>query len=225
MADSITNILQKRIVLLPANAEIAVCHTNQSSAQEAQLISEAQNGMPHAIDELLSRNRMIAYRVAYRMTGNALDAEDVVQETMLHALEHIAGFRGEARFPSWLVAITVNAARSAKRKQGRVRWVSLDEPLRAGGGALRAESLCDNRMNPEQKYLDKERHAMVRRAIARQPPKFRMILRACDLNEVSVKDVARTLRITSAAAKSRLFRARRMLLSTVRKQIGGGGWQ
>ena len=174
------------------------------------------------MEELLRRNRPVVYRAAYRLTGDAQDAEDVVQETMLRAIENVGRFRGEARFSSWLVAIAVNAALSVKRKEKRVRWVSLDEPLNANAGTLLVESLRDRRLNPEQEYRNKELRVLVRRAIARQHPKFQLILRSCELNGIPIEEVADTLKITRAAAKSRLFRARRMLSSTVRKQAGIG---
>lgn len=206
-----------------AKAELGMSPLHYAERQfysEEDLIAAAQRGVPSALEELLSMHRSTVYRAVYHFTGDVHDAEDLVQETMLRAVTNIGRFRKEARFSTWLVAIAVNAAISIKRREKHVHWVFLDEPMYGDDGMPLARDVPDHRLNPEQAYLDKERCTLLRRAISKQHRKFRMILRWCDLYEVPVSVVARTLGITCAAAKSRLFHARRKLSATVRKQTG-----
>ena len=205
------------------SSELPAKSTQRPSLLEEKLLLEMLNDTPSAIENLLSRNYPIVYRTAYRLTGNFQDAEDVAQEAMLHAFLNIRRFRKECRFSSWLVAIAVNSALSLKRKRRRIQWTSLDEPTQPNGTTFRIDNLPDDRPNPEQKCRDGELRQLLRYAVANQPTKFRDILSACVLNETPIEEVAHTLNITRAAAKSRLFRARKVLLSATRRQFEIGG--
>lgn len=183
---------------------------------EEELIAAAQDGTSFALEELLKRHRTTVYRMARRFAESTDDADDLVQETMLRAFVNIGKFRSEARFSSWLVAIVVNAALSNKRKSSHFRWIYLDE-IRESEEGLRAFALADVRPNPEQEYLHRELRIVLRREVLRQHRKYRSILQACDLGELSVEEAARVLGITRAAAKSRLHRARRNISGALQK--------
>lgn len=196
---------------------VPICTERQVWSEE-ELIAAAQHGVGSALEELLIKYLPMVYRVARRFASSPQEAGDLVQETALRVLRNIENFRGEARFSSWLVAIAVNTAISVKRKENLVHWVYLDEPLYEGDGKLRADSLPDLHQNPEDAYLSKEHRILLERAISKQHPKFRLMLRWCDLDEIPIEQVARKLGITDAAAKSRLFRARRMLEKTAQRE-------
>ncbi len=183
---------------------------------DEDLVTAAKNGESSALEELLMRHRTTVYRAVRRFVERAEDADDLVQETMLRAFLSIGEFRSEARFSSWLVAIAINAALSNKRKSGHYRWIYLDE-TREPEERARAWSLPDRRPNPEQEYLRQEFRILLHRAISTQHRKYRLILQACDLDESSIEEAARIMGITRAAAKSRLFRARRRLSGDLRK--------
>ncbi len=194
-------------------------HADAKCSSEVELISAAQSGVSSALEELLMRHRTLVYRIARRLSGNAQEAEDLTQETMLRAFKNIRRFRKEAQFSSWLVAIVTNAAISIKRKENRVRWLFVDEPTHSEG-LLSAENLPDTRRDPEQDFLCNELRHLVQQAIAKQKPKSQAILLACELDELSLKQAAGSLGITPAAAKSQLVRARRRLSRTIRGRVG-----
>ncbi len=185
------------------------------SRSDEELIVAAQGGISSALEELLTRHRLTVYRTARRFVECAEDADDLVQETMLRAFLSIGEFRSEARFSTWLVAIAINAALSSKRKSKHFHWLYLDE-IQESGDRKQARVVPDNRPNPEQECLRQEFRVLLRRAISRQHRKYRFILQACDFDESSVEEAARLMGITRAAAKSRLFRARRRLSSDLR---------
>lgn len=188
-------------------------------ATDEQLISAAQAGVSSALEKLLQRNYAVVYAMARRFSDSKEDADDLVQETMLRAIKSIQSFRSEARFSSWLVAIVANTAISMKRRQRGIRWVYLNQGWPQSEEPATAVVLPDIRRNPEQEYMRNEARFMVQSAVARQHPNFRYVLRACCIEEMSVEDAACTLGISLPAAKSRLFRARKMLTRTLQKRL------
>jgi RNA polymerase sigma-70 factor (ECF subfamily) len=183
---------------------------------DEDLITAAQNGESSALEELLTRYRTTVYRTARRFVESAEDADDLVQETMLRAFVSIGKFRSEARFSSWLIAIVINAALSSKRKSNNFHWIYLDDTQESEDREW-AWVLPDRRPNPEQEYLHRELRILLRQAVLRQRRKYQFILQACDLNESSIEEAAQVLGITYAAAKSRLYRARRDFSGALRK--------
>lgn len=177
---------------------------------EDRLLASAQQGGRDALDEILARHRSMVFAVLLRFTGSRDEAEDLVQDVMLRACQNIARFRGQSRFSSWLVAIGINVAISARRKAGHARWVYLDEP-REYDDPSPMLVLVDHRTTPEQTYMHKEHHDLLQRKLRRLGPKYRRVLESTDIDGSPIQSTATTLGITPGAAKSRLRRARLML--------------
>jgi RNA polymerase sigma-70 factor (ECF subfamily) len=184
---------------------------------DGELIASARCGDLSAMEELLLRHRNVVYRMAFRHTMNADLAEDVLQETMLRAFMKIDTFRGEASFSSWLITIAFNVSRSIKRKAHNALWVYLDDPE---GPCCQDHSalVADRTPTPEQRFLQDESRAMLRQDILKLHPEYRVVLHASILDELPIQEIARSLGITCGAAKSRLYRAKRMLLSISMKR-------
>jgi len=178
---------------------------------DEELVAAAKNGELPAMEELLSRYREQVCRMVCRRTGNIEEAEDVVQEAMLRAFVNIGRFRGDARFSSWLGTIAVNVAISMKRKQGRTQWIYIDDPNRSNHERS-PWALIDPGPSPEQYLGQKERHKLLLQKFRKLRAKYRLTLKTLVLNESSTEKTAQALGITCAAVKSRLYRARRMLL-------------
>jgi RNA polymerase sigma-70 factor (ECF subfamily) len=192
---------------------------------DEELVAAAKNRELPAMEELLSRYREQVCRIVCRRTENIEEAEDVVQETMLRAFMNIGGFRGDARFSSWLATIAVNVAISMKRKQGRTQWIYIDDPNRPNHERSLWD-LTDHGSTPEQCFRQKERHKLLLQKFRKLRAKYRIPLIAL-ANELSTEETAQALGITCAAAASRLHRARRMLLDasqengSLRRKRGG----
>jgi RNA polymerase sigma-70 factor (ECF subfamily) len=197
---------------------------SSEAPSDEELVAIAQNGVTSAFEELLTRHRPLLYRTVRRYAVSPDEADDLVQETSFRAFIKIGTFRGEARFSSWLVAIAANAALSHKRKENRLRWVSIDD---SENGEDRSYQwvVPDMRRNPEQEYSRMELRRLLRREISRQHPKFQGILQACILDESPLDEAARTLGISHGAAKSRLHRARKQLFRTFRRHTETHCWQ
>jgi RNA polymerase sigma-70 factor, ECF subfamily len=208
-----TKTAQNESVALPSSQP---CTAGDYSDDE--LVAAAQDGKSCAMEELLQRHRPTVYRAVRRFANTPEEADDLAQETMMRAFLNIGRFRREARFSSWLVAIAINASLSLKRKTSSIHWLYLDEPKAYEDGEM-SFVLPDHRPTPEQEYIRRELRSLLRHEVSKQHPKYRTILRTCDLNDRSIDEAAHELGISRTAAKSRLHRARKMLTSTFRKHV------
>jgi RNA polymerase sigma-70 factor (ECF subfamily) len=183
---------------------------------DEELVIAAQNGESCALGELLGRHQKMVYCFARRYAADADEAHDLVQETMLRACRNIGRFRAESRFATWLNSIVINAALSNRRRDKHVRWIPLDEQ-EGEEVRFRIASLRDLRRNPEEDYCHRELHGLLRREALKLHPKYRFILKACDFDDCSIKQVAHSLGMDLGTAKSRLHRARKGLSAALKK--------
>jgi RNA polymerase sigma-70 factor, ECF subfamily len=159
--------------------------------EETPLVERARAGDPEARDALVRQYLPDVYRVTRRVLSDHDMAEDAAQDAMVNALGALPRFRGEASFRTWLLRIAVNAARSAGRRQGRRREVSLvladHEPSRAVDPARRAELRTEV--------------ARVEALLGRLPPKQRMAVTLRVQQGLSYAEVATALDCTEGAAR------------------------
>jgi RNA polymerase sigma-70 factor (ECF subfamily) len=87
--------------------------------EEQDWISQSQRGNHAAFEALISRHQRMIHALTFRMTGSLADAEDLAQDTFIHAHEQLASFRGEARFSSWLYRIALNLCLNWQKSQKR----------------------------------------------------------------------------------------------------------
>ena len=185
---------------------------------EEELVRAAQEGDNTALNELLRRYRHLVHGALRRYAGSHDETEDLVQDVMLRAYRNISQFRGNSRFPSWLIAIGINVAISARRKACRVHWVSLDEPKCPEDQSPAFEPI-DHQRTPEQSYVLKERRELLQRKLGYLSPKYRSILMWTDIDGLPLRSTANALGIPLGTAKSRLRRARHMLHDSLRCYI------
>ena len=141
---------------------------------------------------------------------NEADAEDAAQETFLKAFRNLSSFRGEAKFGTWLVSITLNEARSRIRSRNTIKMESLDEPPDDQGHTSPA-LLRDWKEIPSEALERKEVRLLLQRAITALPLIYREVFQLRDIEQLSVNEAAAALGISIAAVKVRLHRARMML--------------
>ena len=150
------------------------------------------------------------YMMALSYVKNEADAEDVAQEAFLKAFHHLASFRSESKFSTWLVGIALNEARSRLRREGILRMDSLDDTTEDGGPVSPA-ILRDWREVPSEALERKEIRQMLQEAITGLPEKYREVFILRDVEELNIFETAAALRITVGNVKVRLHRARLML--------------
>jgi RNA polymerase sigma-70 factor (ECF subfamily) len=141
---------------------------------------------------------------------NEADAEDVAQEAFLKAFHHLATFRAEAKFSTWLIGIALNEARSRLRRESAWHMESIDDTQFEDGQTSPA-ILRDWREVPSEALERKEVRQMLQEAITNLPAIYREVFVLRDVEELNNVETAAALSITVGNVKVRLHRARLML--------------
>ena len=157
------------------------------------LVRRFQQGQEQAFAVLMERHERRVYNLAYRMLGSPEDARDATQDAFISCFRHLAKFRGDSSFSTWLHRIALNACYDALRR--RRDTTSLEgrsvDPMPVPDHADRAAAATD-----------------VQRALLGVPPDFRAVLVMHELQDLPLEDIATTLGLPVGTVKSRLHRGR-----------------
>ena len=131
--------------------ESAQFRIRSETDDDLDLVHASKNGDVAAFEQLVKRYDRKLFRIAQSVTHNREDSQDAVQETFLKAYQHLAEFRGDSQFSTWLIRITLNQSLMKLRKQRRTREMSLDEDFGTDEEVLPRE-VIDWAPNPEELY-------------------------------------------------------------------------
>lgn len=179
------------------------------------LVESAKAGDRGAFDEIVRRTHREIYSLAVRLTGDEEDAHDVVQEVYVRAYKSIRRFRGEAAISTWLYRICANCSATFLRRRSRQRHDQLDVDSAVPDEAphndpvLRAEASIAR--------------SSIEAAVRQLPDRLRAVVVLRDVYDLSHSEIAEQLDITESAAKVRLHRARRKLVSLLESVSDGQG--
>jgi len=180
---------------------------------EAARVREAQQGSSAAFAAIVRAYQRPIVRVAYGLTRNAADADDLAQETFVRAWQAIGRFRaGEPLYP-WLARIAVNLAVSLHRRRRRRPEQSI-EPLLEAGRQWGVED------DPADHAARGEYDAALRAALAELAPEHQAVLALRAADDMSYDEIARTLGIPAGTVMSRLARARLALKERLKARTG-----
>jgi RNA polymerase sigma-70 factor (ECF subfamily) len=160
------------------------------------------------------------YNVAFWLTRNATDAEDLVQESFLKALRGFAGFEPGTNFKAWIFRILRNTYLTSRTGLEATRTVALEEELdeqRVSGPGLYPEGAID-RQTPEINLIRLADRAMLHGALEKLPPPLLEVILLCDVEEMKYKEIAVVLEIPIGTVMSRIARARTALRKTLQTQ-------
>jgi RNA polymerase sigma-70 factor, ECF subfamily len=189
-------------------------------SNEEMLIRRIRDGEHELFYELIRPYERRVYATAFAITRNESDAEDVAQEAMLKAFRHLAQFRSEARFSTWLIQITVNEARMRKRKERSGMLEPITE-YQDEEGNYTPRDFADWREIPSETLERTEIRQKLAEALAELGQKYREVFVLRDMQQLSIEQTAKTLNISAAAVKTRLLRARLMLRDLLSPGLGG----
>lgn len=174
------------------------------------------------LQDVLSLRLPSFYRCAFRVLGNAADAEDAVQEALLAAYKHINQFRGQSQISTWLTTIVRNSALMQLRKRPRPIHFPLDEQLGKEQPRLLWEELADERPSPEEEFRDSELRARLRKCAALLSPTLRRTFQLRVVDGLSILETARILGVPQGTVKAQLARARAKIARHMRLVLGPG---
>ncbi len=186
--------------------------TPAGDAEDQEAIRAVLAGNREAFRSVVERHSRSILNLAYRMTGNAADAEELTQETFLQAYVRLGEFRLGARFHPWIYTIALNLCRSHLRRRRLTMWLTpaataeSDHPVREPRGG---------EPDPEQELLAREAERCLQEAVQELPPKYREVFVLRQAQGLSYEEIAGLLGLPLGTVEARLFRARRRLLKSL----------
>jgi RNA polymerase sigma-70 factor (ECF subfamily) len=197
-------------------------HNPTGELTDTELVRGAKRGDLDAFERLVKRHERRIYGLARRLTGSDHDAQDVTQQAFMSAVKNLAGFRGGAAFSTWLTTIAAHAAFKVARKRRGLPTTSLDAATEVDedGQVPHPEYIADWREGPDRLVQRTETHRLLDDAIAELDPAHRAVFLLRDVEEFSVRDTAKALKLSEANVKVRLLRARMQLRERLTRVFG-----
>ena len=182
---------------------------------DEQIVDRVRKGETRLFDQLVRRYQDPVYGMAARFMGGGADAEDVAQEVFLKVFRGLAGFKGEAKFSTWLYRVTFNLCADwlrRNRKPGR-KAVAIEE----------AGEVRDGRVDLERSLLESEERERVNRALASLDERYRSVIVLLYYQKLPYEEIATILGVPVKTVETRLYRARKMLREALGQEEGRGG--
>lgn len=178
----------------------------QGEADSLKLLARSRCGDTDAFCELCRIHEARLFRQAVALCGDAALAEDLAQETLVSAWRGIQKFRGQCRFFTWLCSILVHLHCNVRRKKQPVSFGALS--AEEGYDAERhLQQAAEPNCGPDRQLQQREREAILRRALERLPEKHRDVVYLRFHVDASLEDIAAALNCSLGTVKSRLFHA------------------
>ena len=182
---------------------------------DEELVARATAGDLDSFNQLVTRWERPIYALAYRTLGREEDARDVVQEAFLRAYRGLRGFKGQAKFSSWLYRITLNLCRDWIRRERRAPVVQVPE-------GTDPVDLADQRASPVESVEDlvarREMSRAVARAMADLPEEQRLAILLKEYHGLTFQEIADMLNCPLSTVKTRLYQGLTMLRRRLERQ-------
>lgn len=149
-----------------------------------------------------------SYSLAYRLTGNASEAEDLVQETYLRAYRFFARYNEDLPFSNWVYRIMCNAHIDSVRRRGRLQTTSLEQPSPNGTSTL---ELPDAYSSPDRELIERSMPDHIQESLADMNPEFRTAVLLADVEGMAYDEIATLMKTSVGTVRSRIHRGRKQL--------------
>jgi RNA polymerase sigma-70 factor, ECF subfamily len=177
-----------------------------------------EKGAAQQLEQILTGGLPPLYRRAYRILGNAADAEDAVQDALLAAYTHLHQFRGQAQISTWVTAILLNSARMQLRRRLRHVHVALEESVEELQ-SFPLERLADHRPTPEREFIESDLKTRLSDLHTQLSPTLRRTFQLRDVEGRSIRETARILGVPIGTVKAQSARARKRLKELMRHSL------
>jgi RNA polymerase sigma factor (sigma-70 family) len=182
--------------------EAGAAKTATPAPAEAESPDESPEWTPPNWDDLVRQHSARVYRLAYRLTGNRHDAEDLTQEVFVRVFRSLPSYT-PGTFEGWLHRITTNLFLDMARRRQRIRFEGLGDQA---VGLLR-----DGEPTPAQAFDARHLDTDVQQALEALAPEYRAAVVLCDIEGLSYEEIAATLGVKLGTVRSRIHRGRAQL--------------
>jgi RNA polymerase sigma-70 factor (ECF subfamily) len=159
-------------------------------------------------ESLMRKSHRQAYSLAYRLTGNAAEAEDLVQESFVRAFRFFGKYDPSMPFTSWLYRIMTNAHIDSVRRRGKLKTMSLEQ---GGADGTTTWELPDLESSPDRTMLHEALDEPVQQAISSMTPEFRMAVLLADVEGMAYEEIAEVMKTSVGTVRSRIHRGRKQI--------------
>jgi RNA polymerase sigma-70 factor (ECF subfamily) len=191
------------------------------AARDRDLMQRVLAGQTDLFYELIRPYERGVFLAAASILRNDADAEEAAQEAILKAYKHLARFRQESKFSTWLIQIAINEARMKLRKDRRHLYESLDNGQQTDDGDYIPTDLADWRVIPSQALEQSELREALNKALKSLSEKYRTVLILRDVQQMSIAETAKVLGISEENVKTRTSRARLQMRDLLAPGWGG----
>jgi RNA polymerase sigma-70 factor (ECF subfamily) len=188
---------------------------------ENEVIGRVLAGDRDAYRGLVEKHYQFAFRIAFRITGDAADAEEVAQESFLRAYTKLSTFRRDASFSTWVNRIAMNTAINLVERRRREPSLCVQANGAGQDGADRLLQVADGNAGPERLLLDGEAASLREAAMAALTPMERTAFTLRHMEDMPIAEIAEALRVPANSAKQAVFRAVSKLRKSLAPALGG----
>jgi RNA polymerase sigma-70 factor, ECF subfamily len=182
--------------------------TAEGASRKARPGLESKKRDDAMFAELIGPSQERVYRLALRITRNTEDAEDVQQETLLKVHRKLGQFEGRSRLTTWISRIAINEALMCLRKRRSAFYMPLEETIQPAEESSVSEDFQSPIEGPEAAYSRKEMRELLKQAMERLRPAYRVVFLLRAVEQLSTSETANVLQISASAVKARMRRAR-----------------
>ncbi|MBI2090429.1 MAG: sigma-70 family RNA polymerase sigma factor [Deltaproteobacteria bacterium] len=193
-----------------------------AARDEEQLVERLKSGDHQALEAIFRLHSNKVFQLAYKLTRDRTESEEVVQDVFLTVYQKVRGFRGGSRFSTWLYRLTVNAALGRLRRKKRSKEVSYEDflPQFQPDGHHLERPVVDWSNDVETRSSGRELQDLLTRALNQLRPQDKAVVVLSDLEGLRDQEIAKTLGLSVAAVKTRLHRARLFLRGQLAVHLG-----
>ncbi|MEV4431686.1 RNA polymerase sigma factor SigE [Streptomyces sp. NPDC049555] len=192
-------LLRPRSAAEPKSVTYTADRSHAAATATFATDADPQAWTPPSWEEIVSTHSARVYRLAYRLTGNQHDAEDLTQEVFVRVFRSLSTYT-PGTFEGWLHRITTNLFLDMVRRRQRIRFDALGDDA--------AERLPSREPSPQQHFNDTHFDADVQQALDTLAPEFRAAVVLCDIEGLSYEEIAATLNVKLGTVRSRIHRGR-----------------
>lgn len=182
-----------------------------SRRPDRQLVEALRRGDEDAFSEMVDRYQDQVFHIIYRVIGDEAEAEEVAQEVFIAVFKNIDGFRGDAKFSTWLYRIASNRAKNRVKylaRRNRQKHQDFDDTPESN---IDTNPVGHQGDRPDREAMGRELEEVVQEGLQQLNDKHRMVLVLRDFEDLSYDELSETLEIPEGTVKSRLYRARDQL--------------
>jgi RNA polymerase sigma-70 factor (ECF subfamily) len=201
-------------------SDVAVSGSSDAGAIDLDLVRRAQSGDEQAFGQLVERHRRAVYRAAYAALGSANDADDVAQETFVAVYQKLQGFRGDASFKTWLLAIAWRKALDRRRSVTRWLRMTVTHDRSPDDAPDMIDRMPSSDRSQEDRLASDDLQRTLKRLIGTLPRKLRDPLLLAGAGDHSYEQIGQMLGAPVGTVKWRVSEARRVL----KKKLAATGY-